>query len=92
MLAEISGQAATTPRAAARGGPRRRIHAGIVAARTTGDGAGALNADVREALEQVSRSRHAHSLGIEIKQKDNARVKDVLIAKNTQLPTAASRV
>jgi molecular chaperone DnaK len=44
-------------------------------------------------LEQVVEINvNAHSLGIEIKQKDSTRVNDVLIVKNTQLPTAASRV
>src|SRR5207245_6162571 len=69
------------------------IHAGIAAARSAGGDQAALVADVREALEQVVEINvNAHSLGIEIKQKDNARVNDVLIHKNTQLPTAASRV
>jgi molecular chaperone DnaK len=69
------------------------IHAGIVAARTAGDGATGLSMDVQDALEQVVEINvNGHSLGIEIKQKDNVRVNDVLIPKNTQLPTAASRV
>ena len=34
---------------------------------------------------------NAHSLGIEVKQAEE-RINDILIPKNTQLPTAASRV
>ena len=94
MLGEISGKQPDNSQAVsevvARGAA---IHAGIVAARTTGADQAVLDADVREALEQVVEINvNAHSLGIEIKQKDNARVNDVLIPKNTQLPTAASRV
>src|SRR5262249_53478103 len=34
----------------------------------------------------------AHSLGIEVKTAQEERINDILIPKNTQLPTAASRV
>jgi molecular chaperone DnaK len=66
------------------------LHAGITAARrpaTPGLGDAA-----REALGQVVEINvNAHSLGIEIKQGSD-RLNDVIIPKNTQLPTAASRV
>jgi molecular chaperone DnaK len=93
MLQEISGKQPDNSQAVsevvARGAA---LHAGIVAARTTGEDA-ALDADVRNALEQVVEINvNAHSLGIEVKQKNNTRINDVLIPKNTQLPTAASRV
>jgi molecular chaperone DnaK len=67
------------------------IHAGIVAARSEEAGL-TLDADVREALGQVIEINvNSHSLGIEIKQQQE-RINDILIRKNTQLPTAASRV
>ena len=48
--------------------------------------------DVREALGQVVEINvNSHSLGIEVKQQEE-RLNDILIPKNTQLPTAASRV
>jgi molecular chaperone DnaK len=69
------------------------IHAGIMAARTVAAGQAGLLADVQDAFEQVVEINvNGHSLGIEIKQKGKERVNDVLIPKNTQLPTAASRV
>jgi molecular chaperone DnaK len=94
MLAEISAKQPDNSQAVsevvARGAA---IHAGIVAARTAGADQAALDPEVREALEQVVEINvNAHSLGIEIKQSNNCRVNDVLIPKNTQLPTAASRV
>jgi molecular chaperone DnaK len=94
MLQELSGKQPDNSQAVsevvARGAA---IHAGIVAARTAGEDQAAMDPDVREAFEQVLEINvNAHSLGIEIKQKDNTRINDVLIPKNTQLPTAASRV
>jgi molecular chaperone DnaK len=69
------------------------IHAGIVAARTASEDQSSMDPAVREAFEQVMEINvNAHSLGIEIKQKDNTRINDILIPKNTQLPTAANRV
>jgi molecular chaperone DnaK len=69
------------------------IHAGIVAARAAGEEGDALDPGMREVFEQVVEINvNAHSLGIEVKQKDNSRVNDTLIPKNTQLPTAANRV
>jgi molecular chaperone DnaK len=94
MLREISNKPADDSQAVsevvARGAA---IHAGIVAARSAGADGGGLKGDVKDALEQIVEINvNGHSLGIEIKQKDNVRVNDVLIPKNTQLPTAASRV
>ena len=67
------------------------IHAGIVAAQNSED-AEMLDPDVREALGGVVEINvNSHSLGIEIKQAQE-RINDILIPKNTQLPTAASRV
>src|SRR5262249_8135374 len=69
------------------------IHAGIHAAHhLAADASGALEDHVREALEDVVEINvNSHSLGIEVKKQEE-RVNDVLIPKNTQLPTAASRV
>jgi molecular chaperone DnaK len=68
------------------------LHAGIMASRGSADEQQLLEADLREALGQVVEiSVNSHSLGIEIKQHQD-RINDVLIPKNTQLPTAASRV
>jgi molecular chaperone DnaK len=67
------------------------IHAGIVAARSEEDGL-MLDADVREVLGQVVEINvNSHSLGIEVKH-HKEKINDILIPKNTQLPTAASRV
>jgi molecular chaperone DnaK len=92
MLQELSGKAPDKSLAVsevvARGAA---LHAGIVAARGAEDGL-LLGDDVREALGQVVEINvNSHSLGIEVKRKDD-RVNDILIPKNTQLPTAASRV
>jgi molecular chaperone DnaK len=67
------------------------IHAGILAARSPED-SGGFAADLRDALgEVVEINVLSHSLGIEVRQGDE-HLNDVLIPKNTQLPTAASRV
>jgi molecular chaperone DnaK len=92
MLQEISGKTPDNSLAVsevvARGAA---IHAGIVAAREEETGL-LLDADVREALGQVVEINvNSHSLGIEVKHQDE-RINDILIQKNTQLPTAASRV
>jgi molecular chaperone DnaK len=92
MLAGISGKVPDNSLAVsevvARGAA---IHAGIMAARSEEDGL-LLDADVREALGQVIEINvNSHSLGIEVKHQ-NERINDILIPKNTQLPTAASRV
>ncbi len=61
------------------------IHAGIVSAAE-------LQAAAREALgDVVEINVLAHSLGIEIKSRSGERVNNILIPKNTQLPTEASR-
>ncbi len=91
MLQELTGKAADNSLAVsevvARGAA---IHAGIVASR--GADHSALDPDLRDALGQVVEINvNSHSLGIEVKQVQE-RVNDVLIPKNTQLPTAASRV
>jgi molecular chaperone DnaK len=91
MLAEISSKqpdrSLAVSEVVARGAA---IHAGIVAARGR-----AADAPVDEALDLlgdvVEINVNSHSLGIEVKTGDG-RVNDVLIPKNTQLPTAASRV
>jgi molecular chaperone DnaK len=92
MLLELSGKAPDNSLAVsevvARGAA---LHAGIVAARS-GSQDGSMGADARELLEDIVEINvNAHSLGIEIKQAEQ-RVNDILIPKNTQLPTAASRV
>src|SRR5256886_9033785 len=67
------------------------IHAGIVATRA-GEVDLTFDDEAREALGQVIEINvNSHSLGIEVK-KDQDRLNDILIPKNTQLPTAASRV
>ena len=93
MLGEISGKQPDNSQAVsevvARGAA---IHAGIFAARSGDANGDLLSDDVREALGQVVEINvNSHSLGIEVKRQQD-RVNDVLIPKNTQLPTAASRV
>ncbi|MGH7169519.1 MAG: Hsp70 family protein [Gemmataceae bacterium] len=67
------------------------LHAGILAAQDFGEDL-LMEEAARELLAQVVEINvNAHSLGIEVKQ-GQERVNDILIAKNTQLPTAASRV
>jgi len=79
------------------------LHAGIVAARSAhpdgaaGDmaplaDANGLSAGALQSLSNVVEINvNSHSLGIEVRQ-GKGRINDVLIPKNTQLPTAASRV
>jgi molecular chaperone DnaK len=67
------------------------IHAGIAATRS-GETGLSLEDDAAAALgDVVEINVNAHSLGIEVKQQQE-RINDILIPKNTQLPTAASRV
>jgi len=67
------------------------IHAGIVAARSQEEGL-ELEDEVRQTLGQVIEINvNSHSLGIEIKRQEE-RINDILIPKNTQLPAAGSRV
>jgi molecular chaperone DnaK len=66
------------------------LHAGIVAAH--GEDSQSLDSEARNLLSLVEEINvNAHSLGIEIRSAED-RVNDILIHKNTQLPTAASRV
>jgi molecular chaperone DnaK len=93
MLGEISGKTPDNSLAVsevvARGAA---IHAGIKAARTGGSDGKALGTEVREALEDVIEINvNSHSLGVEVRRQEE-RINDVLIPKNTQLPTAASSV
>jgi molecular chaperone DnaK len=93
MLHEITGKqpdnSLAVSEVVARGAA---IHAGIVAARGGGEDGLMLDEDVRDALGQIVEINvNSHSLGIEIKHQQE-RINDVLIPKNTQLPTAASRV
>ena len=93
MIREISGKTPDSSLAVsevvARGAA---IHAGIVASRRGEEDGLMLDADVRDALGKIVEINvNSHSLGIEVK-KDAERLNDILIAKNTQLPTAASRV
>jgi molecular chaperone DnaK len=93
MLQEISGKppdnSLAVSEVVARGAA---IHAGIVAARGGSDDQAMLEPDVLEAFGQVVEINvNSHSLGIEVKQQQD-RLNDVLVKKNTQLPTAASRV
>jgi molecular chaperone DnaK len=67
------------------------IHAGIVVAHETNPSS-SLGPEARDALAQVIEINvNAHSLGIEVK-KNHERINSILIPKNTELPTAASRV
>ena len=67
------------------------LHAGIVASRTA-EGRKLLDPGVAGNLQDVIEiSVNAHSLGIEIRS-ENEKINDKLIAKNTQLPSASSRV
>jgi molecular chaperone DnaK len=67
------------------------LHAGIVASHDLGEGL-LMEEGARDVLAQVVEINvNAHSLGIEVKQ-GQERINDILIPKNTQLPTAASRV
>jgi len=68
------------------------IHAGIVASRQARSSEASIDPAMRAALGNIVEIHvNSHSLGIEVKQ-DSERINDVIIPKNTQLPTAASRV
>lgn len=88
MLRELTGRDADRSLAVsevvARGAA---IHAGIVAAQRGQE----APPDLSNLGDIVEINVNAHSLGIEIK-KDQERFNDILVHKNTQLPTAASRV
>jgi molecular chaperone DnaK len=92
MLQELSGKTPDNSLAVsevvARGAA---IHAGIVTARSQAHKA-SLGNQAQDLLEDIIEINvNAHSLGIEIKQGEQ-RINDILIPKNTQLPTSASRI
>lgn len=92
MLQEISGKppdaSLAVSEVVARGAA---IHAGIVAVRS-GQADLNLGADAQDALGGIIEINvNAHSLGIEVKRAQE-RLNNILVPKNTQLPTAASRV
>ncbi len=93
MLRELTGKAPdhslAVSEVVARGAA---LHAGIIISRNDSEES-SLDPAARAMLEQVVEINvNAHSLGIEVKKAGDDRVNDVLIAKNTQLPCAASRV
>jgi len=93
MLRELSGKepdnSLAVSEVVARGAA---LHAGIVAMQRGQPDAEALDEGARAALAGVVEINvNAHSLGIEARKQEE-RVNDILISKNTQLPTAASRV
>ena len=93
MLAELSGRqpdnSLAVSEVVARGAA---LHAGIVAAHREQD-RDALDPEAMDLLGQlVEVNVNAHSLGVEVRNAQEQKVNDVLIPKNTQLPTAASRV
>lgn len=92
MLRDISGKdpdnSLAVSEVVARGAA---LHAGIIAARR-GIAGDMLDPSAVEVLgDVVEISVNAHSLGVEVKQPEG-RLNDILIPRNTQLPTAASRV
>jgi molecular chaperone DnaK len=93
MLGELTGKPPDSSLAVsevvARGAA---IHAGIVAAHSREDDH-LLDPRAKELLEQVVEINvNAHSLGVEVRDSSDARVNDILIPKNTQLPCASSRI
>jgi molecular chaperone DnaK len=93
MLHELSGKPPDSSLAVsevvARGAA---IHAGIMATRAGDPDEQMVSPGLRAELGQIVEINvNSHSLGIEVKQQSE-RVNDILIHKNTQLPTAASRV
>jgi molecular chaperone DnaK len=94
MLRELSGKepdhSLAVSEVVARGAA---IHAGIVGARARASKASP--ADTQQAIDLlgdvVEINVNSHSLGIEVKRNGD-RINDVLVPKNTQLPTASSRV
>ena len=92
MMRELSGKqpdnSLAVSEVVARGAA---LHAGIVAARTV-EGRKLLDPGVAANLADVVEiSVNAHSLGIAVRS-DSEKINDKLIAKNTQLPAASSRV
>ena len=93
MLQELSGKAPDNSLAVsevvARGAA---IHAGIVAARSSRRRPMLGDEAVRRCSATWSRSTSTPTAWASRSSKDEERVNDILIPKNTQLPTAASRV
>jgi molecular chaperone DnaK len=67
------------------------LHAGIVAAHDAAEHTNLEEAALSILAQVVEINVNAHSLGIEVK-KNQERINNILVPKNTQLPTAASRV
>jgi molecular chaperone DnaK len=92
MLQELSGKqpdrSLAVSEVVARGAA---IHAGIVGTRARAGGSAEDEAALDLLSDVVEINVNSHSLGIEVKTADG-RINDILIPKNTQLPTAASRV
>ncbi len=92
MLQELSGkppdQSLAVSEVVARGAA---LHAGIRAAHHQDSRLHMEAAAYDNLSEVVEINVNAHSLGIEVKQQED-RINDILVPKNTQLPTAASRV
>lgn len=93
MLQDLTGQQPNSSLAVsevvARGAA---LHAGIVATQHSAYPE-ALEDSARELLGQVVEINvNAHSLGVEVRNKQQERVNSGLVPKNTQLPAAASRV
>ncbi|HEV3203233.1 MAG TPA: Hsp70 family protein [Gemmataceae bacterium] len=93
MLQELSGKVPDSSLAVSEVVARGAVvHAGIVAAQLGGEDGLMLADEVRQALGKIVEIHvNSHSLGIEVKSQQE-RINDILISKNTQLPTAASRV
>lgn len=92
MLRELSGMppdnSLAVSEVVARGAA---IHGGILGSRQTTDSYPTRSATPAALADVVEINVNAHSLGIEVR-KDVDRANDVIIAKNTQLPAASSRV
>jgi molecular chaperone DnaK len=92
MIRELSGKrpdhSLAVSEVVARGAA---IHAGILAARN-GNTTYSLTPEASKNLSDVVEiTVNAHSLGVEVRR-DQERINDILIQKNTQLPASASRV
>jgi molecular chaperone DnaK len=92
MMAELAGKgpddSLAVSEVVARGAA---IHAGIVVARQAERDGSISDAALESLGNVVEINVNSHSLGIEVRR-GKERVNDILIPKNTQLPTAASRV
>src|SRR5262249_8598666 len=93
MLEELSGKPPDNSLAVREVVARRAaLHAGIVSARAQHENGSRMDDELRDKPGQIVEIHvNAHSLGIEVKHHEE-RINDILIHKNTQLPTAASRV